>query len=153
MIALGEREWPRRRTKTSPQKEDAIQCACSSLGSEHFHDPIITAGNSLLIHKPDLRRECQRRRDRADALKVVADYVRTHSSIFVRDAARLMTPEQTAKQKARIEAVATEIEALADPAKQGEVTYNQFESLLGELHKLGFFPETSAVAAVARAFV
>jgi hypothetical protein len=57
-----------------------------------------------------------------------------------------MTPERTAKQKARIAAVATEIEALADPAKQGEVAFDQFESLLGELHKLGFFPETSAVA-------
>jgi hypothetical protein len=115
--------------------------------------PFIMAGNSLLIDKPDLRRECQRRKERATAPKVVADYVHTHSSIFVRDGARLMTPRQTAQQKARIEAVATEIEALADPAKQGEVSYGQFEALLGELHKLGFFPETSAVAAVARAFV
>jgi hypothetical protein len=139
--------------KNFPSKEDAIQYACSSLGSEHFHDPFIMAGNSLLVDRLDLCRECRRRKDRADALKVVADYVHTHSSIFVRDGARLMTPQQTAQQKKRIEAVGTEIEALADPAKQGEVTYDQFESLLGELHKLGFFPETSAVAAVARAFV
>jgi hypothetical protein len=43
--------------------------------------------------------------------------------------------------------------ALADPALQGTVTYEQFESLLGELHKLGFFPETELVSAVVRTFV
>jgi hypothetical protein len=136
-----------------PSKEEAIQSACSRLGSERFHDPFIMAGNSLLIDKSDLRRECQRRKDRAAALKAVADYVHTHSSIFVRDGARLMTPQQTAQQQERIEAVGSKIETLADPAKQGTVSYDQFESLLGELHKLGFFPETSAVAAVAHAFM
>jgi hypothetical protein len=139
--------------KDFPSKEEATQYACSRLGSDQFHDPFIMAGNSLLVDKLDLRRECQRRKERAAALKEVADYVRIHSSIFVRHGARLLTPEQTAKQKERIEAVGSEIEALADPAKQGTVSYDQFESLLGELHKLGFFPETSAVAAVARAFV
>lgn len=54
------------------------------------------------------------------------------------------------KTKALIEVVGSEFEALADPAKQGAVTHDQFELLLGALHELGFFPEMSAVAAVAR---
>jgi hypothetical protein len=134
-------------------KEEAIQYACSKLGADRFHDPFIMAGDSLLVDKLDLRLECQHRKERVDALKAIADYVHAHSSIFVREGARLMTPEQTANHRARIEAVGVEIEALARPAKQGTITYDQFESLLGQLHKLGFFPETSAVSAVARAFV
>ena len=63
------------------------------------------------------------------------------------------TPEQNAKQQQRIEAVAAKIRALAEPAEQGTATYDQFEALLGELHKLGFFPETGLVSAVAHAFV
>lgn len=138
--------------KDFPSKEDAIQYACFNLGAEQFHDPFIMAGNSLLIDKPDLRRECQRRKDRTAALEAIANYVHGNSSTFARDGARLLTPQQKAQQKERIEAVGKQIGALADPALQGKVTYDQFESLLGELHKLGFFPETSAVAAVARAF-
>lgn len=86
-------------------------------------------------------------------MKAVADYVQRHSSVFVRDGAKLWSPEQTAKQQQRIQVVAAKIEALSIPAGQGMVTYDQFEALLGELHKLGFFPETSLVSAVARAFV
>jgi hypothetical protein len=44
------------------------------------------------------------------------------------------------------------MEGLADEAEQGRAKYEKFESMLGELHKLGFFPETALVSAVARAF-
>jgi hypothetical protein len=136
-----------------PSKEAAIQRACSAMNSPDFHDPFIMAGEppKPLLDKHEIRRECQRRKDGAAALRAVAGYVKVHSSIFVRDGARLMTPEQIAKQKERIEAVGSGIGALAAPAEQGSVTYDQFESLLGELHKLGFFPETSLVSAVAHA--
>ena len=109
-----------------PSKEEAIQYTCSKLGSERFHDPFIRAGNSILIDKFDLRRECQRRKDRAGALKVVADYVHTHSSIFVRDGARLMTPQQTAQQKERIEAFGNKIEALSE---SGEARHSHLRSI------------------------
>ncbi len=138
-----------------PSKEAAIQRACALMGSANFHDAFIMAGQPPrpLLNKHELRRECQRRKEGAAALKAVAEYVQLHSSVFVRDGARLLSAEQTAKQKERIEAVAAKINALAIPAEQGTATYDQFESLLGELHKLGFFPETSLVSAVARAFV
>jgi hypothetical protein len=134
-------------------KAAAIQRACSAMGSHNFHDAFIMAGDppKLLFDKHQLRRECQRRRGAATALRAVAEYVQAHSSIFVRDGARLMSPEHVSKQKERIEAVGRRISELAAPAEQGTVTYDQFESLLGDLHKLGFFPETSLVSAVAHA--
>ncbi len=93
-----------------------------------------------LLDKHDLRRECERRRDGASALKAIADYVQRLSSLFARDGAKLWSLEQAAKQQQRIEEVAAKIAALADPAAKGTATYDQFEPLLGELHKLGFFP-------------
>jgi hypothetical protein len=138
-----------------PSKEAAIQRACNAIGSANFHDAFIMAGQppKPLLDKHELQRECQRRKDSAAALKAVAEYVQLHSSKFVRNGAKLLSPEQTAKQQQRIEAVATKIDELAIPAERGLATYHQFESLLGELHKLGFFPEMSLVSAVARAFV
>jgi hypothetical protein len=136
-----------------PSKEAAIQRACAAMDAGEFHDAFIMVGNQPLLDKLELRRECQRRKDAAAALQAVAAYVLKHSSIFARDGARLWSPDQTARQKQQIEAVGTKINALADPTLQGVVTYEQFESLLGDLHKLGFFPETELVSAVARTFV
>ena len=136
-----------------PSKDAAIQRACAAMNSPGFHDAFIMIGNQPLLDKHDLRRECQRRKDCAAALNAVAEYVQRHSTVFAKDGARTWTPEQNAKQQQRIEAVAAKIRALAEPAEQGTATYDQFEALLGELHKLGFFPETGLVSAVAHAFV
>lgn len=145
----------RQKLEQFPSKEAAIQRACAAMGGADFHDAFIMAGNppTPLLDKHELRRECERRKGSAAGLKAVAEYALRHSEAFVRDGARLWTHEQKQKQKERIETVAKKIEALAIPAEQGEVTYEQFESLLGELHKLGFFPATSLVSAVAHAFV
>ena len=139
--------------ETFPSKDAAIQHACAAMNGDNFYDAFIMSGTQLVLDKFDLRQECQRRKDKAAALRAVADYVLRHSSIFARDGARLWTPEQNAQQQQRIEAVAARINALADSSSQGVVTYEQFESLLGELHKLGCFPETELVSAVARTFV
>jgi hypothetical protein len=136
-----------------PSKDAAIQRACAAMDSPGFHDAFIMAGNQPLVDKHDLRRECQRRKDSASMLKAVAEYVRQHSSVFARDDGRLWSPEQNARQQRRIEEVGAKMSALAESAGQGTATYEQFETLLGELHKLGFFPETGLVSAAARAFV
>jgi transcriptional regulator with XRE-family HTH domain len=157
-LVYQDRPWRTGVTKPTyenfPSKEAAIERACDLTGSANFHDAFIMAGQppNPLLDKHELRRECERRKDVAAALKAVADYVQRHSSLFARDGARLWSPEQAAKQQQRIETVAAKIAALVDPAAKGTATYDQFESLLGELHKLGFFPETSLVSAVARAF-
>lgn len=138
-----------------PSKDAALRRACAAMGKADFHDAFIMAGNppAPILDKHELRRECERRKESAVALKAVAEYALRHSALFVRDGAKLLSPELASKQKERIEAVAKEIGALAAPAEQGQVTYAQFETLLGQLHKLGFFPEMSLVSAVARALV
>jgi hypothetical protein len=158
-LVYHDRPWragvARQTLKDFPSKEAAIQRACAAMDTANFYDAFIMAGSppQPLLDKYELRLECERRQASAVALKAVADYVGHHSEIFVKDGARLWTPEQTARQRQRIEAVGARIRALADPGEQGTVTYDQFEALLGELHKLGFFPETELVSAVARAFI
>ncbi len=153
----GDRPWRSgvvsQKQKTLLSKEAAIQQACASMGAADFHDAFIMAGNQLLLDKYDLRVECQRRKARAATLKAVAEYALGHSDTFVTDGSRMLSPEQKQRQQQRIEAVAKKIDDLASPAERGEVSYQQFETLLGELHGLGFFPETSLVSAVAHAFV
>jgi hypothetical protein len=143
----------KQKSEEFPSKDAAIQRACATMNLPGFHDAFIMIGNQPLLDKHDLRRECQRRKECAAALKAVAEYVQRHSSVFVRDGARMLNAEQTAKQQERIKAVAEKISVLSASAEQGTATYDQFESLLGELHKLGFFPETGLVSAVAHAFV
>jgi len=155
-LVWGDRPWRSgvvsQKQETLPSKEAAIQRACAAMGAADFHDAFIMAGNQPLLDKNELRRECQRRKDRGAALKAVAAYVLQHSNAFATDGPRMLSPEQRQQQKQRIEAAAKKIGELAIPAERGEVNYGQFETLLGELHRLGFFPETSLVSAVAHIF-
>jgi hypothetical protein len=84
------------------------------------------------------------------ALRELSDYVRRHSSLFVQDGPRSMTPEEVAEHKLRIDDVAIRIDALAERVKEG-VSFRDFESLLDELHHYGFYPENELVSAVALA--
>jgi hypothetical protein len=155
-LVWGDRPWRSgvvsQKTEAFSSKEDAIQKACAAMGGADFHDAFIMAGNQPLLDKQELRRECQSRKDRAAALKAVAAYVLQHSDGFVTDGPRMLTQEQKQERKQRIETVARKIDNLAAPAERGEVGYEPFETLLGELHRLGFFPETSLVSAVAHSF-
>jgi hypothetical protein len=137
-----------------PSKIAAIQRACAAMGSRHFHDPFIMSENSavLLLDKHALRRECQRRKNSTAALKAVAEYAQRHSAISVTNGPQMPTSGQAAQKKQRIEALAQKIHLLAAAAEEGLAGYQQFEAILGDLHRLGFFPETSLVSAVARAF-
>jgi len=155
-LVWGDRPWRSgvvsQKQETLPSKEAAIQRACAAMGAADFHDAFIMAGNQPLLDKNELRRECQRRKDRGAALKAVAEYVLRHSDAFATGGPRMLSPEQRQQQKQRIEIVARKIDDLAIPAERGEVNYGQFETLLGELHRLGFFPETSLVSAVVHSF-
>ena len=90
---------------------------------------------------------------RAAALRSVADYVRRHSTMFVRNGPQMPTPSEAQQQQQRIEALADKINSLARTAEIGEATYQQFEAILRELHKESFFPDGALVSAVANAFV
>jgi hypothetical protein len=134
---------------------EAIQRACAAMGSPNFHDPFIIAGHPAepLLDKHELRRECERRKYSAAALRAVAGYVQRHSDISVTSGPRVLSPAQAAQKKQRIEALGQRINSLATAAEQGLAGYRQFDVILGNLHKLGFFPETALVSDVARAFL
>jgi hypothetical protein len=133
----------------------ALRVVCTCLGSPAFHDPFIMGKNSadLIWETQDLRRECERRKTAPAALAAVADYTRRNSEFFVRNGPRLPTPAETAKRRQRIEALADQMNALAEGACDGVVEYRQFEMLLGRLHAEGFFPDNDLVSAVAKALL
>jgi transcriptional regulator with XRE-family HTH domain len=87
------------------------------------------------------------------ALKAVADYTRKHSSIFVVDGPKLLDRSEKARRQKTIEAVADKIDELAVVASEGRAKYQDFESLLGELHAVGFFPLMSLISDVAHSLV
>jgi hypothetical protein len=133
---------------------DAIQRVCAALGSPNFYDPFIMAGNPAepLLDKHELRRECERRKNSAATLRAVAEYVERNSTMSVTSGSRMLGPAQAAEKKQRIQALAQELDLAATAAEQGLAGYHQFDVILGNLHKLGFFPETPLVSEVARAF-
>jgi hypothetical protein len=130
----------------------ALRVVCANLGSPGFHDPLITGKNpaDLIWDRQELLRECDRRKTGPAALTAVAKYTRRHSELFVRNGPRLLTPAETAKRRQRIEALADQIDVLAEGARDGLVEYRQFEAILGRLHAEGFFPDDDLVSAVAK---
>jgi len=87
------------------------------------------------------------------ALRKVARYTRDHSSIFVTDGPKSLTPTQKAKRQQEIEALADAIDKLADEAGNGRASYIQFEGILTKLHAAGFFPLMTDLSAVAKTMV
>jgi Helix-turn-helix len=134
--------------------EEAIQFAYGKQGVADFHDAFIMAGNppEPIMDKHQLRLEYEGRATLVKALLAVANYVRAHSSLSARSGPQLLSPAQAEQKKRKIESLSDQLVELAGLAERGSATYQKFDLVLGELHKLGFFPETSLVSAVARAF-
>jgi hypothetical protein len=86
----------------------------------------------------------------ADALRAVANSARANAGIQVVSGEKTPDPPQKARNRQSIEKIADQIDALADASLHREILYPEFESLLQQLHQLGFFPEGPLVAAVAR---
>jgi hypothetical protein len=84
-------------------------------------------------------------------LKAVAQYTRQHSSAFVTDGPRRLTPDQRAQRQQKIEALADRLDELAEAAGNGKASYAQFDDVLNKLNALGFFPQLSLVSEVAKA--
>jgi hypothetical protein len=135
-----------------PTGTDAVQRVCERLGSPGFHEPfIITKHGELLWDARELQRECIRRSNAPPALAALAEYVRTHSALFVQDGPRSMGPTERAGREKHIKALADEVDKLATRAADGSVQYQQFEEVLGALHAAGFFPAGGLVSNVAEA--
>jgi hypothetical protein len=135
---------------------DALRHVCAHIGHAGFHDPFIMGPSrsdqqtDLIWDTRGLQRECERRNTAPAALTAVADYTRSNSEMFVRNGPRLLTPTETAKHRQRIEALADQIDALAEEARDGAAESRQFETILGRLHAEGFFPDNELVSTVAK---
>jgi hypothetical protein len=91
-------------------------------------------------------------RVRAVALRTLAGDVKRTSHFFARSGRDMLSPDETVAHQHKIEALADEIAALATTAEQGAGSYQQFETILTQLHGLGKFPDSADVSAVAHAF-
>jgi hypothetical protein len=88
---------------------------------------------------------------RRTVLTAVADYTRRNSDFFVTRGPRLLSADERAERKQQILSLADKISGLA-VVVDSSVRYVQFEVILTDLHKAGFFPENSLVSAVAQGF-
>jgi hypothetical protein len=113
---------------------------------------VIKSDWMTLVDLHELRRSVVFR-NRAAALRAIADDIRRTSHIFARSGSKMLTPDEEASQQRSIEKLAGEISDLANEAEQGSGSYQQFEAILVALHDAGKFPDNSAVSAVAAAFV
>ena len=102
-----------------------------------------------------IAQEFEKHGRRADALKAVAEDVRSKSHVFGQRGPRLLDPAERAERQRAIEAQADEIDSLAKRAAQGQsTTYRQFDIILSELSGLGYAsPPPSLISAVARSYV
>lgn len=82
----------------------------------------------------------------ADVLKVIAEYIRIFSNVFAVDGPRMLNPDERVKRVKAIEALADRTDELARSTKPNG---HAFESILRELHALGFYPEDQLIAALA----
>jgi hypothetical protein len=108
--------------------------------------PIMT-----LIDLDHLRRDVVFR-CRTAALRAVAADLKQTSHISVRSGPNPLTPQEAAERKQEIEGLADKIDALAASPAPGSKAYGEYETIRHQLQKLGKFPESSAVSAVAASF-
>jgi hypothetical protein len=83
------------------------------------------------------------------ALQSFADYIKRNSGKFVTTEPNQLTPNETSRRKQHIEELAAATENLTH---EDSTTYSQFETILGELHKLGMYPTNTLLSAVDRSF-
>jgi hypothetical protein len=89
----------------------------------------------------------------AEALRALAAYTRKHGHLFVREGPAMLSAGASDQRRQAIDKQAGAIETLAGEVQAGRGNYAQFEEVLRELHRLGFFPETSLVSAVAHSML
>jgi hypothetical protein len=87
----------------------------------------------------------------AEAIRALAQEIRSHSRAFVRHGPRMLSPSETAHREQQIAALADEIEKLADRVPQSNVTYEDVNAILAQLREVGFLPDNLLVSNVARA--
>ena len=87
------------------------------------------------------------------ALSAVASWTKENAKYAVRSGATLLTRQEVGRRTAQIIDIADRIETLAEVALEAEVTYRQFEVLMEELRRSGFFPQSALVSEVGRSLL
>jgi hypothetical protein len=111
-------------------------------GLAKLHDELVAAG------VPDRAREVAHILQ-STALKAVAEYTRRMSMYFVQNGPASFNQEEKSTHEQQIIDLANRIESLV---LVENLSYEQFEEILRQLHARGFFPENSLVMDVAHAF-
>lgn len=143
------------RLEKFPTLRDAIRRACQKLGTPNFHEPFIASEGlgELLWDHHQLRRICERSITAPPALEAVAAYVKQHSGMFVRTGPAMLGPAESEQRRRHIGNIGEKISDLAKAGRDGLVSYQEFDTLLGALHAAGFFPDGKLVSGVAQALV
>ncbi|WP_156438152.1 hypothetical protein [Burkholderia sp. BDU5] len=92
-------------------------------------------------------------RNSARALTDLADYVRANSIRFVQSGPARLDQDGIDRKRIRIESFADQLAELAAKARDGVVTYSEFDPILQGLHGEGFFPDAALVSDVGRALI
>jgi DNA-binding XRE family transcriptional regulator len=128
-------------------------------GSEDFHGPFITEkpvrseGSSVFLwNQVELARVVDGNDKGAPTVRNtiarLANYILENSSAYVRGDPTL---DKVQDQEAEIRAVGEELLQLATESEERLVPYQEFEVLLGRLHRLGSYPTNRQVGDVAHA--
>lgn len=91
-------------------------------------------------------------KERAVALRAVAQYVRSNLHIVGNKGPQTLTPEETEQRRQQLEKQADELDSLAKEVDQWPAIYEKFEVIRLELQRLGASPSQELTSAVARAF-
>jgi hypothetical protein len=86
-------------------------------------------------------------------LAALANYLHSHSALFVRNGPWMLTTAATKQRRQRIEAPADKLDSLAKKTSEWSANYQQFGVLLGKLHAAEFFLDSELVSAVATALL
>lgn len=90
-------------------------------------------------------------KDLGEAIRTLAQEIRSHSWAFVRHGPRMLSPSEKAAREHEIVTLAGEIDKLAERVPQSKVAYADVEAVLSRLREAGFFPDSLLVSNVARA--
>ncbi|MGB8601627.1 MAG: hypothetical protein WCD42_05450, partial [Rhizomicrobium sp.] len=83
-----------------------------------------------------------------DVLRVIADYVRAYSDMSVTTGSAMLRPEEAEARQNEIDALASEIESLADMPPR-DLRLAGFNAILEKLHKCGFSPDAHLISTLA----
>jgi hypothetical protein len=140
-----------------PSNTAAIARVLALSGRHNFHNPfIIEKSGEDLWNAVELDRVARGEDSGAptlvNLLRRLAKHVQGTSTLYVRSGSKMPSQYEAKAKQERIEALAVEINNLADAAADDRITYPQIEERLSALRALGKFAPDDLVFGIAQAF-